>query len=699
MNFLNAMLLGGGLAFSVPLLIHLLRREKFQRVDWGAMRWLEAVPQSSSRMPQWSTLLLLLNRIAIPILLAVALARPVLTAFSSSRASASASVAVVIDNSLSMSASSSGGTVLQQAKQLIDKVLEEESENGGISDVAVFTTTSEEPLVDTTFDVAAARDKIRQLAFLHHRGKPAAAIRAAVQRLQESDSLHRRLLIVSDYQTSTWRDAEKDITTILGSFEDEVGVTLLAPPQNEPLGNTSVHLDNPPVLHRIGEPLRIKVIVKGLKDSEAAQVALSIDGTLFRRESIAGQSSRDVATEFACKFTNAGTHTISVSLDSDLGPACNCVVDDDIVHHVVQVGQPQEVVLISDQSNPAAEFLAAALQPFTEGSLQANRFRVRHLLPGEITEGRLRPACAVVALPESPLNESAQSALAQFIAAGGGLIAIPTDKIDWWNRFAIDKDPVLPLQYTIPTADTISSLSLPSRLPSEIESLRRTLAATLTRTQITQSSILQARSSMHERPHTLLLGASGPLIAMQKVGKGRVVQFAFSPQPSWTNLQLQPAFVPLFQEIVAVASSSKSPQLSWFSGDPVPSHLVDRINDATPINRSDAVASIKSSARGALDYAGLYRLPSKSSSSGDTGETFAVKIHPDECLVERLSPSDIDGFAAAVGATRARSANDFAQMQAELRNGKDVWRWFLFAVICLLVSEIWLSGQITRGGQ
>ncbi|MFM7926845.1 MAG: BatA domain-containing protein [Pirellula sp.] len=76
MTFLNALLAFGATAFSVPLIIHLLNRSKYLTIDWGAMQFLDSSVKVNSRRIQWKQLLLLLIRCLIPVLLALAMARP-----------------------------------------------------------------------------------------------------------------------------------------------------------------------------------------------------------------------------------------------------------------------------------------------------------------------------------------------------------------------------------------------------------------------------------------------------------------------------------------------------------------------------------------------------------------------------------------------------------------------------------------------
>ena len=79
MTFLNGVLAFGALAFAIPLFIHIFNRSRFRTVQWGAMHLLESVIKVNHRRFRIDQLILLLVRCAIPVLLALSLARPVLT--------------------------------------------------------------------------------------------------------------------------------------------------------------------------------------------------------------------------------------------------------------------------------------------------------------------------------------------------------------------------------------------------------------------------------------------------------------------------------------------------------------------------------------------------------------------------------------------------------------------------------------------
>lgn len=79
MTFLNGILALGAVAALVPLIIHLFNRSRFKIVAWGAIHLLESVLRKNRRQVELEQIILLIIRCIIPILLAFALARMVVT--------------------------------------------------------------------------------------------------------------------------------------------------------------------------------------------------------------------------------------------------------------------------------------------------------------------------------------------------------------------------------------------------------------------------------------------------------------------------------------------------------------------------------------------------------------------------------------------------------------------------------------------
>ncbi|QJE94664.1 PA14 domain-containing protein [Luteolibacter luteus] len=76
MLFLNPWLLAGLAGVSIPIIIHLVRRQAAKPIDWGAMRFLFDTVAVRRRKMEWEDLLLMAARCLLLALLALALARP-----------------------------------------------------------------------------------------------------------------------------------------------------------------------------------------------------------------------------------------------------------------------------------------------------------------------------------------------------------------------------------------------------------------------------------------------------------------------------------------------------------------------------------------------------------------------------------------------------------------------------------------------
>ena len=102
--FLNATFLFGALGAAIPLILHLVRRQRAGIHVFSMVRFLMASQQSVVRQQKLRRLLLLLLRMAVCALLAVIFARPFIrdygdTLFAATQPEA---VAIVIDTSYSM---------------------------------------------------------------------------------------------------------------------------------------------------------------------------------------------------------------------------------------------------------------------------------------------------------------------------------------------------------------------------------------------------------------------------------------------------------------------------------------------------------------------------------------------------------------------------------------------------------------------
>ena len=102
MSFLNIAMLGGLAAGAIPLIIHLFHKSRFKVVKWGAMHLLSAVLRTNQKRLKLEQWILLAIRCAIPLLLALMMARPMWQGAAWLLGERPTATAVLLDNSYSM---------------------------------------------------------------------------------------------------------------------------------------------------------------------------------------------------------------------------------------------------------------------------------------------------------------------------------------------------------------------------------------------------------------------------------------------------------------------------------------------------------------------------------------------------------------------------------------------------------------------
>src|SRR5436305_2322383 len=126
-TFLMLGLTAGVLAMSIPIIIHLLHRQRTMPIQWGAMQFLLESRLQMKRRKKVDHWILMALRMLVLGLLALLLARPLwvkgkyMAALGKGRAPVD--VAVVLDHSLSTGRQAQGGqTVFDQAKSVVDEL-------------------------------------------------------------------------------------------------------------------------------------------------------------------------------------------------------------------------------------------------------------------------------------------------------------------------------------------------------------------------------------------------------------------------------------------------------------------------------------------------------------------------------------------------------------------------------------------------
>ncbi len=220
---LHPLMLAWGAGASIPLVLHLLSRSQYKPVAWGAMMFLsgaEGGSRYSARLKQWTLLLLRMGMIG---LLAVALARPVVAARYSWVPTAGlttggpAAVVIILDDSASMGYSRAGGQTgaaggedggasrLDEARQVTLQILSS-LKRGDEATLMLSGARDGEAVQPTSADLQSIAGRVENLEPDTGQADFAVDLLRAADLLDHSDPVNHEIYVVCDQQASSWRN-------------------------------------------------------------------------------------------------------------------------------------------------------------------------------------------------------------------------------------------------------------------------------------------------------------------------------------------------------------------------------------------------------------------------------------------------------------------------------------------------------------
>src|SRR2546427_1253369 len=225
MSFLNPFLLFGSLALAIPILIHLVRREKSEIIPFSSLMFLLKVPKRSIRQQKIKNLLLMALRLLILALLVGAFARTYLTQPAKpagNNASANRGVVLMLDNSYSMRYGNNFDRLKAEAQKRIDSMR--------ASDRMAIIAFNENAtlLARPTSDKNALKAIVDTLEPSFSGTRYYEAFTLADRALSEFAGDQKQLVVISDFQRNGWnRSRSEEHTSELQSQSNLVCRLLL----------------------------------------------------------------------------------------------------------------------------------------------------------------------------------------------------------------------------------------------------------------------------------------------------------------------------------------------------------------------------------------------------------------------------------------------------------------------------------------
>jgi hypothetical protein len=721
MTFLNGVLLAGAAALAIPVLIHLFHRSRFQVVPWGAMHLLESVLRRNSRRVRLEQILLLVVRASIPALLALCMARPVLTGLAPLLGEARSSVVLLLDDSYSMEAGAGGRSNFQEAQEVAARILEQLP--SGSEAAVVPMAGGARPLAEgLTTDLARLRGEVARLRGGFGAADVPAALAAARELLARARNPHREVVVIGDFQKVSW--SESGIAARLRLSEElrqdplRPGLVLF-PVGRAVTENVAVERLSPSrEILGVGQKLGVRAHLRnhGEASYPDLRVVFRVDG---RERDVARASlgpGEEVQVLFTHTFDAAGSHVVEVEAAADPLAADNRRLLS------VPVWDRLPVLLVSGDPNPEplrgeTDFLEIALRPYAAARAELADLVVPQVIEArDLDARRLAEARAVVLANVPQLLEPQLRALEDFVRAGGGLLVFPGNRINsaWYNSaFLAGGRGLLPL----PVVSLAGSLG-PSGARASIVSQHYAHPALELFNDPRNGSLSDAQIWLwyRMRPDAAARDGEGapsvaatldtgdPFLVEKKFGEGRVLQCAVPCDADWSNLPLRPTFLPLMQQLVTYLASRAEPPRNVEVGRSLAALLPAseagkkaRLTD--PEGKSDEILMVDRGGRAVAEFGparrpGLYVLEVP----GRGPVHFVAHTDPRESDLRRLSPAEIEAEARRLGAAAVDSWADYRRLDHRRRYGREIWPALLGVVVGLLFLEVVLEQAFARRG-
>jgi Aerotolerance regulator N-terminal len=584
-TFLNAALLFGTAAFSIPLIIHLLHRTRYTTLEWGAMFFLEDLRRVQTRRIEWQSLLLLLIRCAIPVLLALCMARPLLSNRLSNAILEDGHpnlATIIVDNSLSMDAIRNvsvkeSKSSIDQARQDVSRLVHSTSRQTRWSIQAM--SGSSDPDSGRVFsrDRSVLDAAIKGINSGAGPGDLMDAIDLAVSDMASETEKNSRLVVVSDFQKSFCDSLDsnriKTFRERLQQFDNPPSLVFLhtVPPKDRlaAINNVAVHVDRQTTsVIGVNQPWEVRVVVKnfGMKEVDQLKLVVIVDDVpmVSKTLSIPGQAESQAIFNFT--FPEIGSRRIVARLET----VDDLATDNEAYWSVLTVGAiPVLIVdptLDSNQDRADSDFLQIAMAPFTgNANIQEDLFDVLRINPNKLSSLFIDKARIIVLCDIPKLPDALAKSLLTWMQDGGVLLCFSGERLnaDWYNKnFFPDSEFKLADKPTV--ADTLGS---GQRLLREtiqhpaFRFLNDSRMSGLDSLDVTQWYSCTIPSTSKSIVRLLNLSNGDPLMIEQKCGSGSLLFCMTTCDDRWTNWPMRPVYLPMIQQLLI----SQTPAEQWAS--------------------------------------------------------------------------------------------------------------------------------------
>jgi len=704
MSFFNPLLLFAALGIGLPILAHLLARQKVQRTDWAAMQFLNRNVRVRSRQIRLRDVLLLILRCLALLLLVLALSRPAWKDGAPKwlPGESRAGVVIGIDASFSMEHGGEGATRFDRALDQVE-VISQSLQPG--DPVSVILLGGEDKVLIRNM----AFDRERFAALLKD-AKPAPVglnldrvSKQLKELVEDLEAPRKEVYFISDMQERDWRESSARFQEALADLREDAEVFLV--PVSGVSANLAItDLDLVSGVLRKGTTARYQATVQNLGTEPVANVEVQcrVEGVQIDTKTIplvAAGASETVS--LFIPFLNAGATRITAEITGDLLPVDN-------VRRVVAVVRDRVSVLCVDGSDGDAGRLIVSALLAREDGAQDEDYVVRSVPWLSLPSQDLSDIDVIVLADVPEITAVQVEQLSRHVREGNGLVWFAGQNVKtavWNERMASGLTPLLPAKLGEPL-DTTTSLGAGRPLDPAMPDHNVCLPLRSLPEDLFSETRFLKRLDVEPTPSSFailsLAGSGAPILLEHSLGRGHVFMFTTSAETSWNNMALTPVFPMLMQQIVSYLAGREFEQ-PRVVGDSLSLSYVEQPDASDAVFDTPSKETITVPVRehrkqffAMLENASEAGFYTARVSVQAPGIPVAVNLDPEESDVASLSPSELNTNLKGIDIEVANSEDELASMIESKRTGRSSWRQFMIAGLVLLLIESLLADRLRK---
>jgi len=690
MNFLAPAFLAGLAAIAIPVIIHMINRERKVVVEFPSLMFLERIPYKSVRRQKIRHLLLLILRCLAIALLVAAFARPFFQRRHAAITGTGAKeLVILLDNSASMGYADRWSKAKDAAKKAISGL--------GPTDHATLVVFANEAVVANepmaTPDRITAAVNAAKLSSEATRFGP--ALKLASQIISVSTLPRREVILISDYQKVGWAN-RNEITFPKGTTITPVD---LGGPVAADIAVAQVTTDRDSTGDRDKVTIAARLINTGAA-AKSVSAVLSVGGRDVQTKSVSvpPRGSQQVAFTSLAVPSGATKGTVRVNEDS--------LKQNDKLSFTVAPDEAVPVLIVEPAASRENQglFLRRALEIGDRPRFRIEEKEVNLLTPRDF-EGR-----AVVILDEvDPPAGAVGARLRALVEAGLGLVFVPANgRPETWSQEWRAMFPATVGAVVDRTADaggTLSSLDY-SHPVFELFNAPRSGDFSTARFYRYRSLTPVPRATVAAR-----FDDGSPALVEQLRGSGKVLVWASTLDAYWTNLPLQPVFLPFVHQLGKHAGRYSDPRSWYVAGEvldlsrhgeltaPFTKHgsadSTSELRLEAPSGTRERLTATGANHMATLREQGFYELRGPETPVG-SGRPIAVNVDPAESDLSHLDPQDIIVAVTSVEGQRQPGSDPDNATPQEQESRQRIWWYLLLAALLLLGVETAISNRLSR---